>query len=108
MLKYFLTNGQEPYRMWQLDGRMCRSIRCHDNPDQNYVSFILLVKLKCNIDHICGLYWVLANTTNFLKIHYISSVFFRKIHFYKKRKTSHDDFLIERGSNKLPQKPMDE
>jgi hypothetical protein len=33
----------------------------------NFVSFILLKKLKCNSDRIYGLNWVLANIVKILK-----------------------------------------
>jgi hypothetical protein len=63
----------------------------------NFVSFILLIKLKSNRNHVYGLNQVLANTVKFLKIHCIVIRFFYKIHSYKKRKTSHSDFLIGCG-----------
>jgi hypothetical protein len=33
MLKYSLTDEQEPYRMRRMDGWTCRSVRRRDNPD---------------------------------------------------------------------------
>jgi hypothetical protein len=63
----------------------------------NFVSFILLVKLKSNRYHVYGLNWVLANIVNLKKIHYIVIRFFYKIHSYRKRKTSHGDFSIGCG-----------
>ena len=35
----------------------------------------MLVKLKCNKDHIHGLNWVLANKVKKLKIHYMDIIF---------------------------------
>jgi hypothetical protein len=65
----------------------------HMNP--NFVSFILLVKLKSNRYHVYGLNWVLANIVKKLK--YIVIYFFCKIHSYKKRKSFHGDFSIGCG-----------
>jgi hypothetical protein len=46
----------------------------------------LLVKLKCNRDHIFGLNWVLANIVKIFKIHYRVIRLFCKIHSYIKKK----------------------
>jgi hypothetical protein len=53
--------------------------------NQNLVRSILLVKLKCNRDHIHGLNWVLADKVKRFKIHYIV------IHFVlsKKKRPPH-------------------
>jgi hypothetical protein len=64
----------------------------------NFVSFILLVKLKYNRDHIYGLNWVLAITIKKIKLHYMVIHFFCKIHSYRKKKTSHGDFSIGCGA----------
>jgi hypothetical protein len=70
----------------------------------NFVSFILLVKAKCNRHHFYGLNWVLANIVKKFKIHYMVIRFLSYIRFwsckiqsYKKKKTSHGDFSIGCG-----------
>jgi hypothetical protein len=74
--------------------------------DLNFISLILLVKLKYNKDHIYGLNWELAITIK--KLNYTTChPFFCKIHSYRKRKIYHCDFSIRCGAQ-LAQKSMDE
>jgi hypothetical protein len=68
------------------------------NQNLDFISFILLVKLKCNRNHIYGLNWLLAITVKKFKIHYMVIRFFYKFHSYIKRKTSHGDFPIGCGT----------
>jgi hypothetical protein len=63
----------------------------------NFVSFILLIKLKSNRDHVYGLNWIIANIVKISKMHYIVIRFFCKIHSYKKKKTYCSDFSIRYG-----------
>jgi hypothetical protein len=46
--------------------------------NQIFVRFILLVNLKCNIDQIHGLNWVLANKVKNFKIYYTVICFYDK------------------------------
>jgi hypothetical protein len=77
----------------------------------NFVSFILLVKLKPNKDHVYGINWVLVNTVNFFNIYYILIRFFTKFILTKRKRPPLVIFqldVVHNWPNKLPLKSMDE
>jgi hypothetical protein len=80
--------------------------------NSNFVSFILLVKLKCNRDHIYGLNRVLANIVKILKIHYmVIRFFFAKSILIGRGRLPMVIFQLDvvySWSNQLPQKSVDE
>ena len=77
----------------------------------NFVSFILLIKLKCNRGHIYGLNLVLANIVKKFKIHYMVICYFTKIVLTQRERSLMVIFqldVVQNQPNKLLQKSMNE
>jgi hypothetical protein len=64
----------------------------------DFVSFIFMVKLKCNRGQTHGINRVLANIVRMSKIQYTVIHFYCNLFSYKKNETSYNDFSFGCGA----------